>query len=102
MDFIKTNLIYFWKIGKLVYEKRKVYDNIIERSSKYFSYYFGNSTLFTRDNIKFNDVSPITVFRFLKAMRESHKVLDGDDMFNIDDFKKEDDIAFGDKTIFEI
>ena len=44
MDFIKTNLIYFWKIGKLVYEKRKVYDNIIERSSKYFSYYFGNST----------------------------------------------------------
>lgn len=55
-----------------------------------------------RDNIKFNDVSPITVFRFLKAMKENHKVLDGDDMFNIDDFEKEDVIAFGDKTIFEI
>ena len=56
MDFVKTNLIYFWKIGKLVYENRKVYDNIVERSSDYFSYYFGNSTLFTRDNIKYMEI----------------------------------------------
>ena len=54
-----------------------------------------------RDNIKFNDVSPITVFRFLKAMKENHLILDGDEMFNIDDFEK-DDAAIGDKTIFEI
>jgi hypothetical protein len=56
MNFIKTNLIYFWTIGKLVYEKRQIYDNIIERSSNYFSYYFGNSTLFTRDNIKYMEM----------------------------------------------
>lgn len=53
-----------------------------------------------KDNVKFHDVSPITVFRFLKAMRESKKILDGDEMFSIDDF----DIhgASGDKTIFEV
>ena len=52
MNFIKNNLIYFWNISKIIFEKRKVYDNIIERGSNYFSYYFGNSTLFTRDNIR--------------------------------------------------
>ena len=53
-----------------------------------------------KNNISFHEVSPITVFRFLKAMRESKKILDGDEMFSIDDF----DIhgASGDKTIFEV
>ena len=34
-------------------------------------------------------------------MKENHLILDGDEMFNIDDFEK-DDAAIGDKTIFEI
>ena len=56
MNFVKTNLIYFWKIGKLVYEKGKLYDDVVERLSNYYSYYFGNSTLFTRDNIKYMEL----------------------------------------------
>ena len=52
-----------------------------------------------KNNIHFNDVSPITVFRFLKVMRENKKILDGDDMFNVNDF---DINNVGDKTIFEV
>ena len=53
-----------------------------------------------KNNINFNDVSPITVFRFLKVMRENNKILDGDDIFNINDFNVNDNS--GDKTIFEV
>lgn len=53
-----------------------------------------------KNNVKFNDVSPITILRFLKAMRESNKVLDGDEMFDINDFDINGSI--GDKTIFEV
>ena len=51
-------------------------------------------------NIKFNDISPATVFRFLKIMRENNKVLDGDETFDINEF----DIngASGDTTIVQV
>jgi hypothetical protein len=53
-----------------------------------------------KTNVSFHEVSPITVFRFLKAMRDSKKILDGDEMFDINDF----DIhgASGDSTIFVV
>lgn len=35
-------------------------------------------------NIKFEDA--ITVFRFMKTMRDDEKILDGDEEFNIDDY----------------
>ena len=53
-----------------------------------------------KNNINFNDVSPITVFRFLKVMRENNKILDGDDIFKINDFNVNDNSR--DKTIFEV
>ena len=43
-------------------------------------------TLGNRDNVIFNNSKPVTVFRFLKAMRESNMVLDGDDEFDINEF----------------
>ncbi len=47
-----NNILYlFWYIGKNVYEKRKIYTNIIEKTSTYYSYLMGNSYLFTRENI---------------------------------------------------
>jgi len=52
--FIKrgTNSIqFYWNIGKLVYEKESSCSNAIQKYSDYFSYLFGNSFLFTRENI---------------------------------------------------
>ena len=53
-----------------------------------------------KNNIKFHDVSPITVLRFLKVMRENRKILDGDEMFDASDFELNE--SSGDKTIFEV
>ena len=47
----KNRLFCFWKIGKIAYEKQYQYDNIIEKLSNYCSYYYGDSQLFTRENI---------------------------------------------------
>ena len=43
--------VLFWKIGKDVYDRELVCSNIIEKYSNYYTYYFGNSFLFTRENI---------------------------------------------------
>lgn len=51
MYIIKPNLCSLWKIGKNVHSNREKYNNVVEKYSDYFSYYFGNSYLFTRDNI---------------------------------------------------
>lgn len=53
MKLISNQLILFWKIGKDVYEKQDQYDNIIKKYSDYYTYLFGNSFLFTRENIHF-------------------------------------------------
>ena len=44
-------LFLFWKIGKEVYEKQNVFDNIVERCSLHYSYLLGNSYLFSRESI---------------------------------------------------
>ena len=53
-----------------------------------------------KNNIKFHDVSPITVLRFLKVMRENRKMLYGDEMFDSSYFELNE--SSGDKTIFEV
>ncbi len=53
MNYIKNNIFYFWKIGREINKKRKVYDDVIYRYSKYLSYYFGTSNLFDRENVRF-------------------------------------------------
>ena len=47
-----TKLFLFWNIGKQVYENKENYINIIQKYSDYYSYYFGDSFLFTRENIR--------------------------------------------------
>lgn len=51
--YIKNRLLLFWKIGKYVYEKQNKYENVIAKCSNACSYYFGNSYLFSRSNIRF-------------------------------------------------
>ena len=64
----KDKLLLFWNIGKIVYEKRNKYDNIVEKSSNYYSYLFGNSFLFTRENIWFMEKFYITFPIFYKKL----------------------------------
>lgn len=54
-----------------------------------------------KDNIVFNDSKLITVFRFLKIMRENDMVLDGDETFDINEFVEDSD-NIGDYTILSI
>ena len=51
MNLIKNRLYLFWKIGKIACEKQKYYDNVVEKLSDYYSYYFGDSNYFTRESI---------------------------------------------------
>ena len=53
-DFIKktSNQLYlFWKIGKFAYKYQDCYDNVVEKLSIYCSYRFGDSLLYSRENI---------------------------------------------------
>lgn len=52
-----------------------------------------------KENLIFNDSKLITVFRFLKAMREGDMVLDGDEQFDINSFDLESES--GDNTILD-
>jgi len=45
------NLLLFWNIGKKVYENTDNY--AVEKYSTYYSYYYGNSYMFDRENIRF-------------------------------------------------
>ena len=69
----------FWKIGKDVYEKKDCYENIVEKYSDYYTYLFGNSFLFTRENIhfmkRFYMNFPIFSSFLEKISWEQHKVL---------------------------
>lgn len=74
------NKIYiFWNIGKSVYENENNYLNIIEKYSDYYSYYYGNSFLFTRENIrlmkKFYLTFPIFYFDLERLSWEQYKLL---------------------------
>ncbi len=48
----QNRLYLYWYIGKSVYEQQNLYDNVVEKYSKYYSYHYGNSYLFTRSSIK--------------------------------------------------
>lgn len=48
---MNNKILLFWNIGKRVYEEQNTCDNPIQKYSEYCSYYFGNSVLFTRENI---------------------------------------------------
>ena len=43
----------FWLIGKSVYNNQKSYENVCSKYSSICSYKFGNSSMFTRDNLKY-------------------------------------------------
>ena len=48
----KISVYYFWMIGKQVYYNYSKYSNIFQKYSDFYSYYYGNSYLFTRANIR--------------------------------------------------
>ena len=45
------SILLFWKIGKKVYEEEKKCENAIKKYADYYSYYYGNSIIFTRENV---------------------------------------------------
>ena len=51
MELTKFNSILFWNIGKSVYENQDYCENVFQKYSDYCSYYYGNSILFSRENI---------------------------------------------------
>ena len=65
---LSNQLFLFWKIGKKVYEDQNCYYNVIQKYSEYYSYYFGNSSLFTRERIhlmkRFYMNYPIYAYQF--------------------------------------
>lgn len=76
---MNNTLYLYWNIGKIVFEKRNKYLNIIEKTSTYYSYLFGNSYRFTRENIwlmeKFYLTFPIFNKKLEKITWEQYKLL---------------------------
>ena len=48
----KLSIYTLWLIGKEVYYNKTNYNNIFQKYSSYYSYLYGNSYLFTRENIR--------------------------------------------------
>ena len=63
-----NNLLLFWNIGKKVYEEKDIRENAIEKYSNYYSYYYGNSYLFSRENIRFMKLFYISFPIFYKEL----------------------------------
>ncbi len=51
MHFDKYTLSLFWNIGKSVYEDENKCENAVKKYADYYSYYYGDSIIFTRENI---------------------------------------------------
>jgi len=51
--FIRNQLLFFWKVGKFLVEKRYCCNNVVLKSSNFLSYYFGNSKVFSYENVIF-------------------------------------------------
>ena len=51
-DDIHHSIYTFWNIGRLVWNKRNKYINPIEKFSMLCSYFYGNSILFNREDIR--------------------------------------------------
>ena len=50
-DYLNKDIYYYWKIGKLIYSLEESCMNVHQRFSEYFSYYYGNSNIYTRENL---------------------------------------------------
>ncbi len=70
MKFNEYSIFLFWKIGKKVYEKKNFCENSVQKLSDYYSYYFGDSLLFTRENIHFMKRLYLNFPIFFKRMEE--------------------------------
>ena len=79
------NLLLFWNIGKKVYENTNNY--AVEKYSTYYSYYYGNSYMFDRENIRFMKLFYICFPIYYKKLNniswEQYKLL-----FEINDRKE--------------
>ena len=74
-----TKILLYWNIGKIVYDNRSNYLNIVEKCSTYYSYLFGNSYMFTRENIwlmeKFYLMFPIFSSRLENITWDQYQLL---------------------------
>ncbi len=72
---MKNRLYLFWKIGKNVYDKQFSCENVCKKYSDYYSYKYGCSSLFSRDNLKymsnFYRIFPI-YFDYLNKLSWNH------------------------------
>ena len=50
---MKSRLFLFWNIGKNVYLKQNIYENVCEKYSVFYSYFYGITSCFTRENIRY-------------------------------------------------
>ena len=48
---ILIQIYYFWKIGKFLFDKKSKCLNIVEKTSCFLSYYYGDSNIFSLENI---------------------------------------------------
>jgi len=87
LDLLKNKLYIFWKIGKIVFEKQEKCSNAFEKYANYYSYYFGNSYIFTRENLKYMEKFYLSFPIFYKQLKniswEQYKLL-----LNIDYFEE--------------
>ena len=74
-----SKLYLFWNIGKKAYENELLYDNIFQKYADYYSYYYGNSKLYTRENIhlmkRFYLNFPIFTFNLNSITWEQYQIL---------------------------
>lgn len=78
MNF-KKRLFLFWKIGKVVFQRQKYYENAVLKYSNFFSYCYGMSETFSVNNIhymkRFYSCFPIYVEELNKLTFEHYKLL---------------------------
>ena len=76
---LNNNLFLFWKIGRLVFVGRSFFDNSVFKYSNFCSYYFGNSEIFSIDNVhymeKFYKAFPVFLNRFTELSFEHYKLI---------------------------
>ena len=76
---MKSRLFLFWNIGKNVYLKQNIYENVYEKNSVFCSYFYGITSCFTRENIrymkKFYCVFPMYYDVLNKLSWEHYKIL---------------------------
>lgn len=53
MEVFIIQIYYFWKIGRFLYNKKYSCNNIVEKTSCFLSYYYGNSNIFSLENINY-------------------------------------------------